>query len=88
MVQFETQTGVHMERACWRQHEQLYNENLLGVCLRVRWARGVWVRAHFDRLFRQFQVETAVDLASALRACIEKDGSIVYVGFSFGVKPP
>ena len=73
MVQFErARAGVlRMEMTCWRQHEQLYKENLLGVCLRMRWAIEVWVRAHFARLCRQFKVETAVDLASALRACIE-----------------
>ena len=45
----------------------------------MRWAREVWVRAHFDRLYRQFRVKFAVDLASALRACIEKDEYIVCV---------
>ena len=33
-----------------------------------------------------FQVETAVNLSCEIRACMEKDDSIVYVGFSFGVK--
>ena len=61
---------------------------MLGICLRMRWAREVWVRAHFDRLCKQFQVETAVDLSCALRACMEKDDSIVYVGFSFKSKRP
>ena len=36
----------------------------------------------------QFQVETAVGLSCATRACMEKDDSIVYVGFSFSVKRP
>ena len=90
MVQFErTRAGVlRMERTCWRQHEPLYDENLLGVCLRMRWAREVWARAHFDRLCKQFQVDTAVALSSVLRACIGKDDSIVYVGFHFGVRRP
>ena len=40
----------------------------------------------------QFQVETAVDLSCAIRACmqLEKDDSVVlrlmYVGFNFSVK--
>ena len=90
MVRFETtQAGVlRMKRTCWRQHERLYKENLFGVCLQMRWATDVGVRAHFDRLCRQFQVETAVDLSCALRACMEKDDSVVYVGFSFRVKRP
>ena len=39
-------------------------------------------------LRRQFRVETAVDLKSALRACIEKDGPVVHGGFRFGVNRP
>ena len=54
----------------------------------MRWAREVWVHAHFDRLCRQFHVETAVDLSCVLRACMEKNDSIVYVGFSFKAKRP
>ena len=70
-----------MERACWRQHEQLYKEKMLGVCLRMRWAPAVWVRAHVDRVCKQFWMETAVDLSCAFKACIktESDDSVVYV---------
>ena len=90
MVQFETTRArvLRIERTSWRQHEQIYKDNVLGVCLRMRWAREVWIRAHFDRLCKQFQVETAVDLSCALRACMEKDDSIVYCGFSFTSKRP
>ena len=90
MVEFEATRArvLRMERTSWRQHERLYKDNMLGICLRMRWAREVWVRAHFDRLCMQFHVETAVDLSCALRACMEKDDSIVYVGFSFASKRP
>ena len=49
MVQFEgTRARVlRMERTSWRQHEQLYKDNVLGMCLRMRWAREVWIRAPF-----------------------------------------
>ena len=92
MVHFErTRAGVRcMENPCPRRHEQLYKENLLGVCLlmHIRWAREVWVRAHFVRLCRQFRVRTAEDLASALRAGTGTENSIAYVGLSFRVKRP
>ena len=90
MVEFEgTRARVlRMERASWRQHERLYKGNLLGICLRMRWAREVWVRAHYDRLCIQVHVETAVDLSCVLRACMEKDDYIVHVGFSFILKRP
>ena len=87
MVQFERARAdlLRMEQTCWIQ-------SLLGVCLRMRWAREVymWVRAHFDRLCKQFHdiVETAGDLTCALKACMEKDDSIVYVGFNFSVRRP
>ena len=51
----------------------------------MRWAREVWARKHFDKMCMQFLVKTAVDLLCAIRACMGKDYSIVYVGFNFGV---
>ena len=36
----------------------------------------------------QFQVDTAVALAMKLRVCINRDDSIIYVGFSFRSKRP
>ena len=54
----------------------------------MRWASDTWVRKHFERMCSQFQVETAVDLSCAIRTCMEKDDSIVYVGFNFGVRRP
>ena len=52
----------------------------------MRWTREVWVCAHFGRLCRQFHVETAVAVLCVLQACMEKDDSVVYVGFSFRTK--
>ena len=89
-MEFEsTRAGMlRMERTSWRQHEQICKDGLLGVPLRMRWGRETWVRKHFERTCSQFQVETAVDLPFAIRACMEKDDSVVYVGFNFGVKRP
>ena len=58
MVEFEsTQTGaLRMERMSWRQHKQTYNNGLLGVCLRMRWASGKWVQKHFGRMCSHFRL--------------------------------
>ena len=94
MVAFESTRAdvLRMERTCWRQYEQIFKVSLLGVCLRfklrMRWARYQWVRKQFERMRMQFQVETAVDLSCGIRACMEKDDSIVYVGFNICVKRP
>ena len=36
----------------------------------------------------QFQVDTAEELAVKLRVYMDRDGSIIYLGFSFGSKRP
>ena len=54
----------------------------------MKWAREVWVRQHFGRMCKQFQVETAVNLSRALRVCMEQDDSVVHIGFNFGVSRP
>ena len=48
----------------------------------------MWVRKHFQKMCMQFQVDTAVSLSCAIRACMEKDDSLVYVEFNFSVKHP
>ena len=77
---------LHIERTSWRRHEQFYKQSLLGICLRLRWAREKWARRIFTRLCDQFCVVTAVELASVLTACMEENNSIVYIGFSLQTK--
>ena len=60
--------------------------SLLGICLRLRWARETWARRIFQRLCDQFCVATAVELAAVLLACMEENNSIVYIGFNLQVK--
>ena len=66
---------LHIERTSWRQHEEFYKQSLLGICLRLRWARETWARGIFRRLCDQFCVDTAVDLASALSASMTRNYS-------------
>ena len=56
---------------------------MVALCLRLRWAREKWIRSLFRCLCMQFQVDTAVELATKLRVCMDRDDSIIYVGFSF-----
>ena len=77
---------LHIERTSWRQHEEFYKQSLLGICLRLRWARETWARGIFRRLCDQFCVDTAVALASALLVCMTRNDSIVYIGFNLQVK--
>ena len=81
MVQFESTRAdvLRMERTSWKQHEQKYKEGLIRVCLQMRWAREMWVMAHFDGMCKQFQVETTADLSCALRTCMAKGNSTVCV---------
>ena len=52
----------------------------------MRWAHEMWVRRTFWRLCNQFCVDTAVDLAQVLNICMERNESIVYIGFNLNVK--
>ena len=77
---------LHIERTSWKQHGEFYKQRMIGICLRLRWARETWARGIFRRLCDQFCVDTAVDLASALLVCMKKNDSIVYIGFNLQVK--
>jgi hypothetical protein len=77
---------LNIERTSWIQHEEFYKQSLLGICLRLRWARETWARGIFTRLCNQFCVDTAVDLASSLSVCMTRNDSIVYIGFNLQVK--
>ena len=61
---------------------------MVALCLRLRWAREKWIRSLFRCLCMHFQVDTAEELAVKLRVCMDRDDSIIYVGFSFGWKRP
>ena len=76
---------LHIERTSWKQHEEVYKQSMIGICLRLRWARETWARGIFWRLCDQFCVDTAVDLASALLVCMNRNDSIVYIGFNLQV---
>ena len=73
---------LHIERTSWRQHEEFYKQSLIGIYLRLRWARETWARGIFRRLCDQF----CVDLASALLVCMTRNYPIVYIGFTLQVK--
>ena len=32
---------LHIERTRWKQHEECYMQNMLGICLQLRWAQDV-----------------------------------------------
>ena len=44
------------------------------------------MRGIFRRLCEQFCVVAAVDLANTLIACMERNDSVVYIGFNLKVK--
>ena len=77
---------LHIERTRWKQHGECYVQNMLGICLRLRWAQETWVIGIFRRLCEQFCVDTAVDLADTLIACMERNDSIIYIGYNLQVK--
>ena len=55
---------LHAEQTRWKQHEEYYvhvqhnyyDIYMLGIWLRLRWARETWVRGIFRRLCEQFCV--------------------------------
>ena len=61
---------------------------MVALCLRLCWAQEKWIRRLFRRLCMQFQVDTAEELAAKLRVCMDRDDSIIHIGFSFGSKRP
>ena len=77
---------LHVERMSWRRHEEFYTQHMLGMCLRMKWARETWVRRMFQFLCDQFCVNTAVDLAEILNTCMTKNDSIACIGFNLKVK--
>ena len=79
---------VDTDRPSWVSHEAFYGYWMVALCLRLRWAREKWIRSLFHCLCMQLQVDTAEELAVKLRVCMDRDDSIIYVGFSFGSKRP
>ena len=79
---------IDTDRPPWVSHEAFYGCWMFALCLRLRWAREKWIRSLFLCLCMQFQVDTTEDLAAKLRVCMDRDGSIIYVGFSFSSKRP
>jgi hypothetical protein len=85
LKEYEAQRAqiIDTDRPSWVNHEVVYGQWLVALCLRLRWARERWIRALFRSLCMQFQVDTAEALATKLRVCMTRDDSIIYVGFSF-----
>ena len=79
---------LDVARSPWTAHHGLYREDLLGVVLSMRWSRKRWVRSWFNRLCRQYCCDTAVELTDCLRTVMDREDSIVYVGFSFTSSRP
>ena len=61
---------------------------MVALWLRLRWAHEKWIRSLFRCLCMKFQVDTAKELAVKLRVCMDRDDSILCVGFSFRSKRP
>ena len=64
---------IDTDRPSWVAHKAFY---------------GYWMVALFRCLCMQFQVDFAEELAAKLRVCMDRDDSIIYIGFSFGSKRP
>ena len=79
---------IDTDRPSWVNHEAFYGCWMVTLCLRLRWAREKWIRSLFRCLCMQLQVDTAVELAMKLRVCMDRDDSIMHVGFSFRSKRP
>ena len=79
---------IDTDRPSWTSHEAVYGQWMVALCLRLRWVRERWIRSLFHSLCLQFQVDTAEELAVRLRVCMDRDDSIIYVGFSFTSKRP
>ena len=79
---------LDVARSPWKAHHGLYQANLLGIVLSMRWSRKRWVRSWFNRLCSQYNCDTAVQLTDYLRTVMEREDSIVYVGFSFTSSRP
>ena len=79
---------IDIDRQSWVSHETFYGHWIIALCLRLRWAREKWIRSLFHSVCLQFQVDTAEELAGKLRVCMDRDESIIYVGFSFSSRRP
>ena len=79
---------IDTDRPPWVSHETFYGHWMIALCFRLRWAREKWIRSLFHSLRLQFQVDTAEELARKLRVCMDRDDSIIYVGFSFSSRRP
>ena len=79
---------IDPDRPSWVSHETFYGHWMTALCLHLRWAREKWIRTLFHSLCLQFQVDTAEKSAGKLRVCMDRDDSIIYVGFSFSSRRP
>jgi hypothetical protein len=76
------------ERTSWVDHGKLYASRMEGVCLAMRFSRQKWVRGLFSQLCEQHKCATAVDLAACFLTIMNREDSIVYIGFCFYAKRP
>ena len=53
-------------RVSWKSHDDIYRANILGIVLRLYFAKEQWLRRDYARMCRQFQVESAIELANKL----------------------
>lgn len=81
-------TWLDAERTSWTHHAETYASSMEGVCLAMRFTRQRWVRDIFRQLCEQHQCAAAVDLATCFLTIMDRDDSIVYIGFSFHSKRP
>ena len=58
-------------RTSWQQHIQLYCANVLGVVLRMYFAKERWLRRLYQHLCIQYQCNTAIELARQLGPMFE-----------------
>ena len=79
---------VQGDRRQWTAHREQVIGGILGLCLAMRFSRRQWIRKHFLTLLRQYQVGTAVELASRIALVGAVPTSVVYIGFSFKTSRP
>ena len=76
------------DRRQWTAHREVVIKDTLGLCLAMRFTRRQWIRKHFYTLLRQYNVDTAVELASRIAMISTVPTSVVYLGFSFQTARP
>ena len=77
---------IDTDRPPWVSHEAIYGRWMVAMCLRLRWAREKLISSLVRCLCVQFQVHTAEELAATLCVCMDRDDSVIYVGFRISSK--